>query len=172
VFQDVLKTLALAILLGASALPANAGSSNDGSANFVIRGAGGYPCGQWVHDHESSGRDARKLAQIDEAWLSGFLTGYNKWGGGGREDVLDNSEDISEATSWVTNYCETHSSDSIQTAASALIADRLDATGASGLPEAENAREPAHHHRRTHPRPHVGAKGGASRKPEPAHRSR
>jgi hypothetical protein len=121
----VLKTLAIAILLGAPALPANAGVSNDGSAGFVIRGAGGYPCGQWVLDHESSGRDARALAQNDDAWVSGFLTGYNKWGGGGRADVLDNSPNISEATRWITDYCETHPSDSIQTAVSALIEDRL-----------------------------------------------
>ena len=121
----MLKTLAIAILLVAPALPANAGVSNDGSAGFVIRGAGGYPCGQWVLDHESSGRDARALAQNDDAWVSGFLTGYNKWGGGGRADVLDNSPNISEATRWITDYCETHPSDSIQTAVSALIEDRL-----------------------------------------------
>ena len=120
----MLKTFALAVLLGALAPPANA-DSNDGSAGFVIRGAGGFPCGQWVLDHESSGRDARELAQNDDAWLSGFLTGYNKWGRGGRDDILDRSPDISEATRWITSYCETHPSDSIQTAASALIADRL-----------------------------------------------
>ena len=124
-FGDVLKTLALAILLAAPALPANADSSSDGSAGFVIRGAGGFPCGQWVLDHESSGRDARMLAQNDEAWVSGFLTGYNKWGGGGREDILDKSPEISEAIGWITDYCESHPSDSIQTAASALIEDRL-----------------------------------------------
>lgn len=121
----MLKTLALAILLGGPVLPANAGSSNDGSAGFVIRGAGGFPCGQWVLDHESSGRDARALAQIDEAWVGGFLTGYNKWGGGGREDILGKSPDLSQAMRWITDYCETHPSDSIQTAASALIGDVL-----------------------------------------------
>lgn len=121
----MLKTLALAILVAAPALPANAGSSNDSSAGFVIRGAGGYPCGQWVLDHESSGRDARALAQNDDAWVGGFLTGYNKWGASGRDDILDNAPDISEATGWITSYCETHPSESIQTAASALIADLL-----------------------------------------------
>jgi hypothetical protein len=86
-------------------------------------GIGAFPCAQWVSD-EHEGAEATYQPDepaIDEAWLSGFLSGYSASNVTSRDAVSEVDPD--SAVAWVGNYCKDHPHDKIVDAAAALVKD-------------------------------------------------
>jgi len=82
-----------------------------------IRGVGTASCGQWTAHRKQ--RDL--LTSAFESWLMGYLSAFATWKEGGMEmlDATDNEAFVA----WVSNYCEAHPLDSIDSAALSLISE-------------------------------------------------
>lgn len=96
-------------LAAALALPAEAPPRE-----VLILGIGNDTCGRWM----TSRRDPEDKNFVG-AWLGGYLTGANVYGNGSGkagENIQFRDYEI-----WMTNYCSSHTLDSIKTAADALI---------------------------------------------------
>ena len=111
---------ALTVALSVGALPASA--AEDGApgagATFTIRGSGAIPCVQWSQDHHGANETLR---EVDNSWLLGYITGFNKWGASGRGDILNGDSDPGSAVAWIGDYCTHYPLDKLETAAAALI---------------------------------------------------
>jgi hypothetical protein len=97
-----------ALLLAIYATSANA---------FTVAGFGGQTCGKWVEDRASLGA----MAELDEAWVLGFVSASNKpFLVGTNVDILK-GVDNAGAFAWLDGYCAKHPLDLIADAAGRLV---------------------------------------------------
>jgi hypothetical protein len=94
----------------ASAIALSTLSPSIAGARDVI-GHGARSCGAWMEDQRDE-----YLALIDEAWVAGYLSGYNLTA----DDGVD-LPDRSGAHAWITKYCRTHPLDGIWKASGELV---------------------------------------------------
>src|SRR5580693_2661496 len=84
---------------------------------FNILGAGTSSCGTWRADRavpDSAG------AMVDESWLTGYLTGFNRWTRGNEHNITGATDYQGEMAA-MDDYCRLHPLDTIEDAAEALI---------------------------------------------------
>lgn len=90
------------------------GMSTSGAAqNYQIWGAGSYSCRTWTSDQSS-----RWQAYADAEWLWGFVSGMALSGTVGNPGGFTDAHGL---TAWVTNYCATHPTEYIVSAARAFV---------------------------------------------------
>jgi hypothetical protein len=91
---------------------ARAATANDANAPLII-GAGALSCGQWLTD-----RQGLYSAQTIEAWITGYLSGFNAYVFHGD---MTNHTDNADLFSWIDDYCHAHPLDDIAAATDRLI---------------------------------------------------
>jgi hypothetical protein len=79
----------------------------------MIIGAGALSCGQWLTD-----RQGLYSAQTIEAWITGYLSGFNAYVFHGD---MTNHTDNAGLFSWIDDYCHAHPLDDIAVATDRLI---------------------------------------------------
>ena len=92
-------------------------------------GLGALPCALWNSDEQDNVDLGLYDSHAQEAWLSGFLSGY----GAADRGVAVSGIDPDSAVEWVSNYCRDHPEDKVTDAATALVTDLGRRTG-SGPP--------------------------------------
>jgi hypothetical protein len=96
-----------------------------GARAVTVLGAGAGSCGEWTNDMQNF----EFVAQSDEAWLAGYLSGYN-YNSTDEVDIMKGL-DAAARIQWISNYCVNHPLDLIFTAANELI---LELRQRRGLP--------------------------------------
>ena len=86
------------------------------SDQYVILGAGGRPCGNWLQVRSQALPDSAVL----QSWVLGYVTSVNA-------NVLTVNQDVAKGDSpnalfsWIDDYCAAHPLDSIARAAGSLV---------------------------------------------------
>lgn len=96
-----------------SAMIVPAPSSAQGS---MVQGLGSNKCSAWVSAH----KDNSWTAIAQDAWLGGYVSGYNRFFGQGEGDV-GRGNPFTGMVGWMTFYCSAHPSDMIADGALAMI---------------------------------------------------
>jgi hypothetical protein len=95
------------------AMFATAGYASD---QYVIFGAGGRPCGNWLQVRSQALPDSAVL----QSWVLGYVTSVNA-------NVLTVGQDVTKGENpdalftWVDDYCAAHPLDSVARAAGSLV---------------------------------------------------
>jgi hypothetical protein len=84
-------------------------------------GIGALPCALWNSDEQDNVDLGLYDLHAQEAWLSGFLSGYGA-SSADREAVVSGI-DPDSAVEWVRNYCRDHPADKAIDAATAFVTD-------------------------------------------------
>ena len=84
------------------------------SSPITVVGPGNETCGRWLEARRDGG--TREIAF--GAWLGGYLSAINQYGGGG--DIL-NGMRLEDARLFVDNYCREYPIRTVKHAADALI---------------------------------------------------
>src|SRR5580704_10978413 len=93
---------------------ANSGAPTAGNVGApIIIGVGALSCGQWLTD-----RQGLHSAQPMEAWITGYLSGFNSYVLHG--DITKNIDNAG-LFSWIDDYCHAHPLDDIVAATDWLI---------------------------------------------------
>ncbi len=79
----------------------------------MTQGQGTFSCGKYLAEN---GQD-RVVANV---WVAGYITGFNRWNAYGIADVMSKT-DFDGGVAWIKNYCNSHPTDDLATAAEALI---------------------------------------------------
>lgn len=83
---------------------------------YVILGAGGRPCGNWLQLRSQALPDSEML----QSWVLGYVTSVNA-------NLLSVNQDVTGGAApealydWIDNYCAAHPLDSLARAAGAMI---------------------------------------------------
>jgi len=91
-------------------------TSGYASDQYVIFGAGGRPCGNWLQVRSQALPDSAVL----QSWVLGYVTSVNA-------NVLTVNQDLTKGDSpnalftWIDDYCAAHPLDSIARAAGSLV---------------------------------------------------
>jgi hypothetical protein len=101
--------LSAAMLLGASA-------DAQGGRRVTMLGHGASSCGQWVTDRRLNNISANS----DRAWLLGYITAFNEFGGQPSGNVTA-GVDVEGMVTWMDNYCQHHPLETISTGAYHLV---------------------------------------------------
>jgi hypothetical protein len=110
-------TLAAALVAGAA--------PPSGAREVTVKGIGGKPCSQWTEAHR-----ARKPEMVQQdAWLAGFITGFNAYGLKESKDVAPGG-DPATIPAAITAWCAAHPTDNLFRAAVALVSDLQGKSGA------------------------------------------
>ena len=86
------------------------------SDQYVIFGAGGRPCGNWLQLRSQALPDSAVL----QSWVLGYVTSVNA-------NVLTVNQDVAGGSSsdalfsWIDDYCAAHPLDSLARAAGSLV---------------------------------------------------
>lgn len=102
----------LALLCFAGAAPA-------ANSRFMVLGVGASSCGVWTADRQGHDVWSKAKAFTDEAWVEGFLTGYNNYGSGSNN--VSSATDPDGVFAYIDNWCRQHPLRDIATASEALI---------------------------------------------------
>jgi hypothetical protein len=106
-----MKTLSLALAIVVAVIPTTLSAQK-----ITIWGYGNNLCSSWTKDAKTE-----LLHYQHEAWLLGFLSGYNWHSMGNPSGNVIRDEDSSALVAWVDNYCYAHPLDPIVLAADQLI---------------------------------------------------
>ena len=103
-------TAGLLILATTQAVTAQTGRK------FTILGHGASTCGQWTADQ----RLQNLSSNSDKAWLLGYITAFNRFGG---EPVgnVSSGVDPEGMMAFMNNYCAAHPLDTIEDGANELV---------------------------------------------------
>lgn len=100
--------------------------SAQASAELVtVQGIGLRSCGEWTTEHKRGDWEA----QVQDAWLGGFLSGYNVYSR--QSGNIGEGTDFAGMLQWVGRYCESNPLDTIADAAMKLVIE-LDARSRAG----------------------------------------
>lgn len=104
--------IVLALML-AQAVPAH--------GTYRIFGIGNAKCSDWTAIHDTHGdKDVEDAAFYQSAWLSGFVSSYNDFGGAKAGDVTGGGN-VDEMEGWISGYCRAHPDLKLGRAAGELI---------------------------------------------------
>ena len=84
------------------------------SSPIIVIGPGNETCGQWLEARRADNTRAVAFS----AWLAGYLSAVNQYGGVG--DVL-NGKRMEDARLFMDNYCREHPIRTVKHAADALV---------------------------------------------------
>ncbi len=122
-----MPSLTRAFAMAATATCLMAGSCNGAyAASFTEMGAGEVSCGTWTTDHEQSHQQSRYNAVQEEQWVVGFLTGVAATKAEEAVTYDRGSDplagiDWDGVMKWISNYCATRPTNSIDTAAENFV---------------------------------------------------
>jgi hypothetical protein len=91
-------------------------------------GIGALPCSRWIGDQQDGVYPGASQTSADEAWLSGFLTGYAASNPRLRDALSEVDPDAAMAS--VNDYCRDHPRDQVVDAATVVANSLKD--GAAG----------------------------------------
>ncbi len=103
-----MKRLILVVVLAAS--------TGAPAKSVTVQGLGGDSCATWTEEH---GRN-RAMAAGQDAWVTGYLSGYNAFGAGNGNVV--GGRPFIDVKGAMDAYCATHPLDTIEIAAASVIA--------------------------------------------------
>jgi hypothetical protein len=106
-----MRKLLLALALAGAALSAAAAEQQKTYAVYMTISCEAYTQERW----EPQGVRYKQI----QAWISGYVTAYNGWQAD-THDILGGSS-VSDAESWVGNYCKTHPLNNLSNAMAELV---------------------------------------------------
>src|SRR5688500_12152957 len=83
--------------------------------HYRVLGPGSDSCESWTAAHRAE--SAR--AQEQDAWMLGYITAVNRWGGGPEDHTK--SSDTGAVVAWISSICARQQADSVAGAANLFI---------------------------------------------------
>jgi hypothetical protein len=108
-----------------------AGAIEASARDVTVLGFGNKSCGSWIEARRANNGTANNF----EGWVAGFLSGSNSIIASNPAlgiDILEKASAQSDAQglwAWIDNYCQTHSLNSVATAADALGSELIRRAG-------------------------------------------
>jgi hypothetical protein len=86
--------------------------------SYIALGVGADSCGRWVADRRARNYDM----VIKEGWVTGYLSGYNRWSPRSAPDRdISGGTDAAGLFAWIDNYCAAHPLMPLAGAAESLV---------------------------------------------------
>ena len=89
----------------------------DAKGNYTVLGQGNASCGRWIEEHKTPNN---AFAAVQNAWVLGFVTGFNRWDSGDKENIADGT-DSDGIIAWISKDCAENPLNDVAITASRLI---------------------------------------------------